>query len=136
MIISNTAAMEARFLCKAMMNMEHHTCVKFEPLTQQTKNNHFLFITNDGPFCGATVGFDANKVWSPFFINLAPRCYIKRGVVEHELLHVIGLYHEQSRHDRDKYVKINFGGIEAGRCRFLFDKTIDFLYNNLLWIFH
>lgn len=29
------------------------------------------------------------------------------GDVIHEMLHVLGLYHEQSRHDRDNYITVN-----------------------------
>ncbi|KAJ1368227.1 hypothetical protein KIN20_029310, partial [Parelaphostrongylus tenuis] len=31
--------------------------------------------------------------------------------VQHELLHVIGLWHEHMRYDRDKYVKIHYENI-------------------------
>ncbi|XP_062421544.1 meprin A subunit beta-like [Pungitius pungitius] len=36
-------------------------------------------------------------------------------IVEHEFLHALGFYHEQSRNDRDDYVTILFENIEAGR---------------------
>jgi hypothetical protein len=36
--------------------------------------------------------------------------------VVHELFHVIGVYHEQSRRDRDSFVTINFGNISNNGC--------------------
>ncbi|XP_077383203.1 meprin A subunit beta-like [Festucalex cinctus] len=37
------------------------------------------------------------------------------AIVEHEFLHALGFYHEQSREDRDDYVTIVFENIRAGR---------------------
>ena len=37
-----------------------------------------------------------------------------RAVVEHELLHALGFYHEQSRADRDNYVHIAWDQILEG----------------------
>ena len=44
------------------------------------------------------------------------------GVVAHELLHTLGMWHEQGRCDRDAYVSINFANIEGGSSNNNFDK--------------
>lgn len=38
-------------------------------------------------------------------MSIGPFCEVK-GVVMHELFHVLGRWHEQNRPDRDQYVKI------------------------------
>ena len=37
-----------------------------------------------------------------------------QGIIEHELIHALGWYHEQARPDRDTFVTINWNNIESG----------------------
>ena len=52
-------------------------------------------------------------------ISIGIGCYLK-GTIMHEISHAAGMWHEQSRTDRDNYVTINTANITSGR-EFNFD---------------
>lgn len=43
-----------------------------------------------------------------------PNCLGGEGRAMHELLHALGIFHEQSRADRDKFVKIHLDNVIPG----------------------
>lgn len=62
--------------------------------------------------CSSNVGRTGN---GRQFISIGTSSRCANGSILHEILHCAGMYHEQSRADRDQYVKINFENIEEGR---------------------
>jgi hypothetical protein len=82
-------------------------CVKFVPHTNE--DNYIEFISDTG--CYSYVGKQATL--GSQAISLGTGC-IHPGIIQHELLHALGFLHEQSRPDRDNYVRINFNNIRQG----------------------
>ena len=71
--------------------------------TTHLGKEYIWFYPGEG--CESPVGAphdDTNR-----HVSLATAC-MERGVVQHELIHILGMWHEQSRTDRDKYVDIKF----------------------------
>ena len=74
-------------------------------------------IVVDGAGCSSFVGKQGGQ--QP--VTLSRNVCVTRGVVQHEFLHALGFNHEQSRPDRDSFVKINFENIKP-EMKFNFDK--------------
>ncbi|KAI4801939.1 hypothetical protein KUCAC02_019807 [Chaenocephalus aceratus] len=82
------------------------SCVDFKPY--EGESSYLSFTKLDG--CWSFVGDD--RVGQN--VSIGARCDTK-AIVQHELLHALGFYHEQSRSDRDDYVKIWWDQIEEGK---------------------
>ena len=55
-------------------------------------------------------------------ISLSSIGCLTRSTIKHEIIHSLGYYHEQSRPDRDNFVKINFANVNPGH-KYNFDWT-------------
>ncbi|XP_067879078.1 meprin A subunit alpha-like [Heterodontus francisci] len=81
------------------------SCIDFKPY--EGEETYLIFQKLDG--CWSFVG----DLHSGQNVSIGERCDYK-AIVEHELLHALGFYHEQSRTDRDDYVNIWWNEIIPG----------------------
>ncbi|KAM8952686.1 meprin A subunit alpha [Pelodytes ibericus] len=81
------------------------SCIDFKPYEGEASFIHFQKFGG----CWSMVG----KLATGQDLSIGERCDHK-AIVEHEILHALGFYHEQSRTDRDDYVEIWWDEITDG----------------------
>jgi len=101
-------------ISSAINDYHKYTCLRFSKQSRRPSGPHIFFTTGSG--CSSPVG----KLGSGNSIRLARGCW-RKGTVMHEIGHSIGLFHEQSRPDRDRYVTILYQNI-VERAKFNFNK--------------
>lgn len=89
----------------AIRHWEANTNLTFEERAGQS--NYIYFTPGSG--CSSYIGM----VGGSQDLTLADAC--STGNVIHEIGHAIGLWHEQSRVDRDKHITIHWENIQSGR---------------------
>ena len=79
-----------------------------------------LYLVIKGEFQHSYLVFNINRCYSYVgrifgnqTVSLDNDC-LYSDAIKHELMHAAGFYNEQSRTDRDNYVKINYANIEFG----------------------
>jgi hypothetical protein len=86
---------------------QRNACVYFRP-RQSTDKNFFKIQYGNG--CSAHVGHVTSI--QPTMTLQQNGCFYSR-TIQHELMHVIGFFHEQSRPDRDDFLQINLENVES-----------------------
>ena len=72
--------------------------------------NYWIEFQSDSSGCWSYIGDGTGGVGGQP-INLGSGCVYKM-VVEHEILHAMGIFHEQSRPDRDNFIIVHEENIE------------------------
>ena len=90
----------------AIQHWEENTSIIFLERTSNQVTDYVTFTTGTG--CSSYVG----KIGGQQFVYLADAC--TTGNTIHEIGHVIGLWHEQSRKDRDEFIIIHYDNIAVG----------------------
>nr|BAG06173.1 hatching enzyme [Helicolenus hilgendorfi] len=84
----------------AMKDFECKTCIRFIP--RKTQRAYLSVEPRSG--CSSLLGTTGGKQ----VLSLQRFGCVRHGIIQHELLHALGFYHEHTRSDRDQHVKINW----------------------------
>ncbi|XP_073700606.1 hatching enzyme 1.2-like [Garra rufa] len=99
-VSKNYTTAEISIIKNAMSVFHNKTCIRFVPRVNQTD---YISIENkDG--CYSYLG----RIGGQQVLSLKKVGCLYHGIIQHELNHALGFYHEHTRSDRDKYVKINW----------------------------
>ena len=90
---------------EAMDHWEDRTCLRF--ILRNAESDYVEYI-NTGGTCSSAVGKSGGRQT----INMAAGRGCGIGTIVHEIGHAIGFWHEQSRPDRDNYIRINLNNVE------------------------
>ncbi|XP_072277666.1 hatching enzyme 1.2-like [Pyxicephalus adspersus] len=97
---------EKNIITKALETFNTLTCIQF--VERSTENDYLKIYSGIG--CWSFVG----RISGPQEVSLMKGGCMASGVVQHEIQHSLGFFHEQSRSDRDKFVDVLWQNINKG----------------------
>lgn len=123
---SNLTTAQRNAIKAALVRIQSNTNVRFYNATGQPTHDdnynidypyiNFKYVGNEDT-CSSSVG----RIGGKQDINLASFAFYpwSTNVIEHEICHALGMFHEQCRADRDDYVTINTSNLtDKGKANF------------------
>jgi len=93
---------EQNVILGAIAQYSDNTCIEF--VERNGEEDYIEFTKDDG--CYSYLGHNGGRQE----VSLDDGC-VYEYIIVHELMHAVGFFHEQSRYDRDDYIKINWENI-------------------------
>ncbi|XP_069993615.1 zinc metalloproteinase nas-4 isoform X2 [Penaeus vannamei] len=104
-ISSSYSKSERSTIAAAMAEFHRSTCIRFVP--RNAEKDYIHILKGDG--CYSSVG----RTGGAQAVSVGLGC-LHVGIVEHELMHATGFWHEHSRYDRDDHITIDYSNIQEG----------------------
>ncbi|GLG93840.1 Seminal metalloprotease 1 [Gryllus bimaculatus] len=101
---------------QAITTLKFMTCIRFVPWDGKAKDFLLIWPIKKPAGCWSFVG----KFGGPQLLSLqppderGPNCLGGEGRAIHEILHALGIFHEQSRADRDEFVDVLYENVLPG----------------------
>ncbi|KAL7875072.1 hypothetical protein SRHO_G00060420 [Serrasalmus rhombeus] len=102
-------------ILRAFEQLRLKACIDFKPRTTEKDYISVEGLTGCWSYIGKRGGWQQ--------LSIGSGCG-QISIVEHEFLHALGFYHEQSRYDRDNYVTIEYANIMEG-MQYNFNKAFE-----------
>ncbi|XP_078540503.1 embryonic protein UVS.2-like isoform X4 [Lissotriton helveticus] len=103
---SNKAGRHQALIREALEDFNTLTCIK---LVNRTTETDYLSITSANG-CWSYIG----KVGGGQTVSLEESSCMSKGIIQHEVDHSLGFFHEHVRSDRDEYVDVQLQNIAEG----------------------
>jgi len=100
---------DRKIIAWSIKQLEDNSCVKWREKEADDKSWVIIEKTEEYK-CEGSIG---KALGAKHYLILGPPC-VRKVVVLHEMMHILGFEHEHLRPDRDKYIKIDWTNIRLG----------------------
>ncbi|XP_017768142.1 PREDICTED: zinc metalloproteinase nas-4-like [Nicrophorus vespilloides] len=101
-----------KHIAESVKIFEQVSCVKARP--KRPEDGNYIYITNEPSGCWSYVGRQSGKQIVNFQDYPVGEGCFRSATIQHEFLHAIGFYHQQSSTERDDFVEIVWKNIKKG----------------------